>query len=84
MQYYEYVFTVNEIRILITFVQLTAGLKSQYNVSGMNDDLHKTWNNHVHVSIFPPKKSNNSDEDVDHILYHIFRGSKVKNIQKQQ
>jgi len=42
MQYYEYVFTVNEIRILITFVQLTAGLKSQYNVSGMNDDLHKT------------------------------------------
>ena len=35
-------------------------------------------------SVFPPKKINNSDADGDHILHHIFIGSKVNNIQKQQ
>lgn len=35
-------------------------------------------------SVFPPKKRNHSDADVDPHLYHIFRGSKVKNTQKQQ
>ena len=39
---HEYVFTVDEIRISVTFVQFTAGLNSPCNVSGMNDDLHKT------------------------------------------